>query len=185
MNSCNCSQLSQASSSALSPPQISGRYSLGRTMSGQQISAAKNPSSISKFMARLPRNRLSNVAIRSYCASVMVRSVDAMLRSVQSFELGTHRLTSLHRPALENFRRYAIASEHASAHRLRCWPTTVHPSSISQKAATPCSLDREARGRIRSQLVPAAAAPTACRRPNDSIGTPYRVHPSPSHGLSP
>src|SRR5512132_1042319 len=54
----------------LSPPQISGRYSLGRTLAGQQISAAKNPSRFSRFMPRWLRKRLRTLPKRSYSVSV-------------------------------------------------------------------------------------------------------------------
>src|SRR5665647_853457 len=58
------------SSRTISPPQISGRYSLGGTSSGQQIKADKKPSSCSKFIARLSPKRSRIDVKRSNSASV-------------------------------------------------------------------------------------------------------------------
>src|SRR5262249_8065209 len=55
---------------SLSSPQISGRYSLGNTLSGPQIRAAKKPSSVSRFIARLSPKRLSTSASLSNSALV-------------------------------------------------------------------------------------------------------------------
>src|ERR1039458_7507301 len=64
------SKLPNSQASAISPPKTSREYSLGITLSGPAIRAAKNPSSCSTFIALPLLQLLRNSARRSSSASV-------------------------------------------------------------------------------------------------------------------
>ena len=68
-NSCNTDCVPKDPSKAISLPQITGRYSLGRTISGPQINAAKKPSSSSRFIGCLVSKRPRTPLRRSSSAS--------------------------------------------------------------------------------------------------------------------
>src|SRR5580704_8475261 len=68
--SCKTGCALKVSSRTISSPKITGRYSLGGTLSGPQINAAKKPSNCSRFIRRLLSNRPRTPLRRSNSASV-------------------------------------------------------------------------------------------------------------------
>src|SRR6266542_1260178 len=97
---CNSSVLFHAGS--CSPPQISGKYPLGGTSTGAQRSAAKNPSTSSRFIARSFWKRRSIASRRLYSASE--REDDNMTRT-----------------ATEIRKQVRLQSNGTQEKRQRCW----------------------------------------------------------------